>query len=420
MNGVLEAEMAVIGSCLASPEAIREAAVELVPENFQDARNGELFKLMMNEYRDGRPIDQITIGQNFPTSLGGMKYIFEVVNLVPSALNVDHYARIVRAGWAERKLVTACREVAAEPANEEARSKLRVAMSDHASIGRRVRKVGDFMKEYFEVLDARILGKGRVFTTRFPSLNRLLTGGGFAPGQLAMIGARTSRGKSALLLRMAADFAKRGARVLFVSAEMTAVELVDRLISMESGLGIFKLTTRHVQEHLERVTATANQIGRLTVDLSIGGRLTMERLLADVDASGPEVVVVDYVQRFSPPQAGEVNRAAFFSDVANGLKGMAMNRGIVVITASQLGRAVEFRDDKVPTLADLKESGGLEEAPDQVMFIHVPADPGGDNRRIGEFILAKQRNGPIGKLPVIFNGDTTEFQEVAENEPEPF
>src|SRR3990167_500434 len=412
--------MAVLGSCFADPEAIRLAAAELVPENFKDARHEELFKLMMGEYRDGRPVDTITIGQNFPDGLGGIKYIFELTNLVPSALHVEHYARIVRAGWAERRLVTACREVATEPADEAARARLRAAMSDHASVVRRVRKVGDVMTEYFEALDARIKGTGRVFPTRFPTLNRLLSGGGFAPGQLTMIGARTSRGKSALLLRLATDFAKRGARVLFVSAEMTAIELVDRMISMESGLEIFKITGRHVSEHMERVTATAAQVGRLTVDLSIGGRLTMERLLSDVDASSPEVVVVDYVQRFSPRTAGEVNRAAFFSDVANGLKGLALTRGVSVITASQLGRAVEFRDDKVPTLADLKESGGLEEAPDQVMFIHVPNDPAGGSRRIGEFILAKQRNGPLGKVPVAFNGDTTEFQEVAEGEPDPF
>lgn len=420
MNGVVEAEMAVIGSCFAEADAIRVAAAELVPENFQDPRHAQLFKLMMGEYRDGRPVDQITIGQNFPDGMGGMKFIFDLTNLVPSALHVEHYARIVRAGWAERTLVAACREVANEPANEEARTRLRTAMSAHASVARRVRKIADVMTEYFETLDARIQGTSRVFTTRFPSLNKLLTGGGLAPGQLMMIGARTSRGKSALLLRMAADFARRGARVLFVSAEMTAIELVDRMISMESGLEIFKLTSRHVKDHLERVTATAAQVGRLTVDLSIGGRLTMERLLSDVDAASPDVVVVDYVQRFSPAQAGEVNRAAFFSDVANGLKGLAMTRGVAVMTASQLGRAVEFRDDKVPTLADLKESGGLEEAPDQVMFIHVPNDPAGGNRRIGEFILAKQRNGPLGKIPVAFNGDTTEFQELAEDEPKPF
>ncbi len=419
MNGMREAEMAVLGSCFADTDCIRVAAAELIPENFADPKHSELFRLMLNEYRSGRPTDVITIGQNFSDKFGGMKYLFDMTNLVPSALNVEHYAKMVRAGWAERRLIAACQLVAHDPADEKARTDLRAAMSDHAAVGRKVQDMKTILPEYLETLDRRVAGLGKVHPTRFPGLNRLLTGGGFQPGQLLMVGARTSRGKSALLLKMALDFSKRGARVLFISAEMTAIEMTDRMVAIESGLGIFKLTSRRVAENMERVVAVVSQLGRLTMQFSIGGVLTIERLMSDVDAVDPEIVIVDYVQRFRMADKSQ-NRAAFYGDVANDLKSMAMTRGVFVITASQLGRAVEFRDDKVPTLADLKESGGLEEAPDQVLLIHVPADPGADNRRIGEFILAKQRNGPIGKIAVAFTGDTTDFQEVTPDEPEQF
>lgn len=420
MNGVVEAEVAVLGSCLADQESLRKAVGVLVPENFGDPRNAAIFRRMLEEIASGRPVDVITLGEKLSPELGGSKYLFEVTNLVPSALHVTHYADIVRRAWAERRLVDSCRRVAAEPNNEAFRESLRLAFTDGAMAKRHITTIGGSMSEYLEALDKRIVGQGDVFPTRLPTLDRFLTGGGFLPGQLVMIGARTSRGKSSFLLKNALTFAKQGRKVLFLSAEMTLVELTDRLIAMESGIPLSRLASRGVKEFLLRVTAVAGQIQRLPIEFSIGGRFTLERVTADMETSQASVVIVDYVQRFSPPEGKEGSRAAFFSDVANGLKSLALTKGVLIMTASQLGRAVEFRDDRTPTLADLKESGGLEEAPDIVMFLHFPSDPDSDNRRQGEFILAKQRNGPVGKIPAIFIGDTTVFQERENEEPHPF
>lgn len=421
MNGVKEAELAVLGSCLADQDSLRKAVGLLSPENFGEARHAAVFRRMLEEIAAGRPVDVITLGEKFAPEFGGMEFLFEIVNLVPSALYVEHYADIVRRGWAQRKLVEACQRVAGNPENDAFREALRRAMLDSASSKRNITTLGVSMSEYLEALDKRIVGNSNVFPTRFPTLDRLLTGGGFMPGQLVMIGARTSRGKSSLLLKLALKFAKQGRKVLFLSAEMTLIELTDRLVAMESGIPLSRLAGRSVKEHLPRVTAVAEQIQRLPIEFSIGGRFTLERVTADLETSQPAVVIIDYVQRFSPPEGGrETNRAAFFSDVANGMKSLALTKQVLIVTASQLGRAVEFRDEKTPTLADLKESGGLEEAPDIVMFLHFPADPDANNRRVGEFILAKQRNGPVGKIPAIFSGDTTDFQERADEEPDPF
>lgn len=419
MNGVREAEIAVLGSCLAEPDSLREAVGVLVPENFGDASHAAIFRRMLEEIAAGRPVDVITLGEKLGQEHGGMKYLFEVVNMVPSALNVTHYADIVKRAWGQRRLVEACKRVAADPENEAGREALRRAFADGAMTKRSITTLGGGMSEYLAALDKRILGHGDVFPTRFPTLDRLLTGGGFLPGQMVMIGARTSRGKSSLLLKLALRFAEQGRKVLFLSAEMTMVELTDRLIAMKSSIPLSRLAGKAVKEHLPRVTAVAEQIQRLSLNFSIGGRFTMERVTADLESSQPSVVIVDYIQRFSPPEGRDQNRAAFFSDVANGLKSLALTKGVLIITASQLGRAVEFRDEKTPTLADLKESGGLEEAPDIVMFLHFPSDPGPDNKRVGEFILAKQRNGPLGKIPAIFSGDTTDFNEKADEDEEP-
>jgi replicative DNA helicase len=420
VNGVREAEIAVLGSCLADAESLRKAVGVLSPENFGDPKNAAIFRRMLEEIAAGRPVDVITLGEKLDSEDGGMAYLFEVTNLVPSALHVDHYAEIVRRAWAERRLVEACRRVAAEPENEAYREALRRALLDGGASRRNITTLGGSMAEYMDALDKRIVGNADVFPTRFPTLDRLLTGGGFMPGQLVMVGARTSRGKSSLLLKLALKFSKQGRKVLFLSAEMTLVELTDRLVAMESGIPLSRLASKSVKDHLPRVTAVAGQIQRLPIEFSIGGRFTLERVTADLETSRPAVVIVDYIQRFSPPEGKESNRAAFFSDVANGLKSLALTKQVLLVTASQLGRAVEFRDEKTPTLADLKESGGLEEAPDIVMFLHFPADPDANNRRVGEFILAKQRNGPVGKIPAIFSGDTTDFQEKADEEHTPF
>ena len=406
-----EAEMAVIGSCLCEPESLRTALEMLSPENFYGELSREVFEKMGAHMASGKPVDVVTMMSAFPSGSDHAAWLVNVAGAVPSALHVVHYAEIVKKAWSERRFVRACHQAAEDPQNEAYRESVRQAMADDVAQSRRFTTMVETAGAYLTEMDGRAQGMGTVYKTPYPTWNRFLTGGGFRPGQLAVVGARTSRGKSSMLLALAAGFAERGAKVMFLSAEMTTVEMMDRLTAMRSQIPLWRLSSPKWVESKERIVSVVSQLSRLPLSFSVGGKLTLERVAADVDAKMPDIVVVDYIQRFTVPAGKENGRAAFFSDVANGLKSLALAKNVFVLTASQLGRAVEFRDDKMPVLADLKESGGLEEASDIVAFIHVPNDPDERNRRRGEIVMAKQRNGPVAKFPVVFDGDTTRFTE---------
>jgi replicative DNA helicase len=412
------AELAVVGSCMAEANALREVMGFLGEEHFQEAKYRAIFGKMLSLARESKPYDVISIGTAFSKTeldgLGGMKFLFEVTNLVPSALNARHYAETMVKAHGLKKIVAAAKELTADPDAEAIQSAMRNALSGlQAMRGGEIVKMSVGLGQYLEMMDRRIIGMDTGFNAHFPELNRLTNGVG--RGSLWVWGARTSRGKTSAMLRVAFRMASLGTKVLYVSAEMTAVELIDRIMAMKTGIALKTLRSKAVEAVKGRVVEEMGKLYTLPLIMSVGGKITMDRVMTEVDTHQPDVVIVDYLQRFMAPAGESGSRAAFFSDVANSLKALAMDRKIAVITASQLSRGVELRDDQTPTLADLKESGGIEEASDVVVLINVPHD-GMDGIRRGEFIVAKHRNGPLGRFPVIFKEATTDFQEVEENE----
>lgn len=413
-----EAEIAVIGSCMIEAQALRDVSGVLGGEHFTDQRCRSIYEKMLDLMRQGKPWDIISVGTSLDEArlayVGGMPGLMEIVNLVPSALNVQHYAETLVQAYGLRKIIEAAASLGKEPSNEAFQNSMRQAL-----VGFNVGKMGAVTRmaenaaAYPELMDKRIAGGDIGIQTPFPSMNRMTAG--FHKGTLWTFGARTSRGKSSVLLKAAHQGAKTGAKILFISAEMTSLELVDRILAMTTGIPLMTLRTRAVAQVKSRVVSALGEIYRLPITTACGGKLTMDRVITEVDTHQPDMVIIDYIQRFSPP-ADAGSRAAFFSDVANGLKALAMDKKICVVTASQLSRGIELRDDHTPTLADLKESGGIEEAADLIVFINVPHDSEMDGIRRGEFIVAKHRNGPLGRFPVIFKEQTTDFCETEEIE----
>jgi len=415
-----EAEVAVIGSCLCERESLQTALAVLSPENFQDARAGEVFKRMSEEISLGRPVDIVTVTEKWAGDSDLVKWLFDCTNKVPSALHVAHYADIVFRAWAERRLAAAARRVSEEPDNEAFRESVREALVNVVKTQGRTTGMTAAATDYLAELDKRSQGVGKVYRSGLPTLDRMLTAGGLRPGQLAVVGARPGKGKSSLLIQSAMKFAEDGSKVLFFSAEMTVPEIMDRMTAIKSGIPLHVLGTRNWVKDKERIVAIVSQVHRLPITFNIGGMFSLSRIVADVEAFSPDIVILDYLQRFSVPSGKETNRASFFSDIANGLKSVAMTKRIVVLAASQLGRAVEFREEKQPCIADLKESGGIEEAADIVVLLYFPVNPDSQNKRDGHLIVAKQRNGPTGQIPMMFFGDTTVFREPTDEEPIPY
>ena len=292
----------------------------------------------------------------------------------------------------ERAIVKSGEALIAAPGEEDLRTDIRAALNAAETTSSRAMSLTECGGEYMDIIDKRALGVKESMTTGFPSMDSVV---GFTRKALVVIGARTSKGKSALLLKLAYLFSKRGLKVLFVSAEMTRTEFMDRLTAIKTGIELWRLRKDGGKERMSDVTAAVTELARLPIHIEEGGKFTMSRIAAAVETVRPDVVVVDYIQRFSLPNKQE-SRAAFFSDIANGLKSLAMEKNILVMAASQLNRELEHRIVKTPSLADLKESGGIEEAADVVILIHA-ADSGEFGVRMVDLIVAKNRNGACAK-----------------------
>ena len=405
-----ESEIAVLGSVLVDPSMLNEVAGILSPDHFSVGANGRLYSLLKRMKLDGKPIDVITVSGEIKGELddvGGRKYLFDMAGLVPSPLHVVHYAKKVREAARLRKVSELALMLSRSPEDETITKKLRDAIADTGLTGNTTIGMADAITIYRDEIDNRVVGKDKTWKTGFPTFDSMCAGG-LRKGQLVTVGARTSRGKSALLLKLALNMSRQGASVLFCSQEMGIPEIMDRAVALNSNLTVGQ-ARRSERGAMPEIMEACGKFAGLPIRWGNQKNFSMEHFTAEVERGKPDILIVDYIQRIQVP--ARENRAAHFSDVANGLKSLALQTGTVVITASQLSRGIEFRDDNTPTLSDLKESGGIEEASDVVILVHTPEEDQMAGTRRGNFIVAKNRNGVTASLPVVFNMGKTEFSE---------
>lgn len=405
-----ESEIAVLGSMLVDPSATNDVSGILASEHFSIGANGRLFGLIKRMKSEGKPIDVITVSGEIKNELdevGGRKYLFDIASLVPSPLHVVHYAKKVRESARLRRVSDLAFMLSKSPDDEAITKKLRDAIADTGLTGNSTIGMGEAITIYRDEIDNRVVGKDKTWRTGFNTLDSMCAGG-LRKGQLVTVGARTSRGKSALLLKLALNMSRQGASVLFCSQEMGIPEIMDRAVALNSNLTVGQ-ARRSERGAVSEILEACGKFSGLPIRWGNQKNFSMEHFTAEVERGKPDILVVDYIQRIQVPS--RENRAAHFSDVANGLKSLALHTGTVVITASQLSRGIEFRDDNTPTLSDLKESGGIEEASDIVILVHTPEEDQMAGTRRGNFIIAKNRNGATASLPVVFNMGKTEFSE---------
>ena len=405
-----ENEIAVIGSILAEPACLAEVATVLGPDHFEVPAHRLIFSTVRKMKSEGTPIDMLTVlaaGGKDLENAGGLPYLMDLTNKVPTALHAVHYAGLVRESARLRRVSSLSEMLARSPGDVATAQKLREAILDtglqsSTSIGMR-----EAVTLYANELDRRAAKAEPIFKSGFKTLD-MMCAGGFRAGQLVTIGARTSKGKSSLLLQMAVSIASNGGRVLFHSQEMSVPEMLDRVVAMRSSLSVGKVRVSD-REHIPEIMNTVGGISSLPIRWGNQKAFGLDAFVADVEREKPDVLIVDYLQRI--PVGAKDNRAAHFSDVANGLKSIALQNKTLVITASQLSRSVEVRDDHTPTLADLKESGGIEEASDVVVLVHTPDEDVATGTRTGSLLVAKNRNGATMPIPIVFQMAKTRFAE---------
>ncbi len=429
----LLAEKSVLGAVLIDTSAISTVAEFLKSHHFYQREHQVIFNAMIKLFEKQQPIDVITLRNQLQSdgelkNAGGQEYLAEVVNAVPTSAYVEQYAHIIRAQYTKRKLIevsSRCVEKAFEDKGEikqlidEIESEIFGLAQEHQH--RDFIPLKEVLTTSFERLE-EFMKSGthtRGVATGFSGLDNKLSG--LMPANLVILAARPGVGKTTFALNIALNVALKDKKpVGFFSLEMSKEELVDRLLVGHSDIDAWRLKTgRLTDDDTKRIVSAMGDLAEAPIYIDdtpgvsiLEMRTKARKLKAE---KGLELLVVDYLQLADSGRRFD-SRVQEVSFISLGLKNLARELQIPVLSLSQLSRAVEQRNDKKPQLADLRESGAIEQDADVVMFIYQD-DDGGDlldnnSQRIMKISIAKHRNGPTGEIDLMFRGDRVKFYSV--------
>jgi replicative DNA helicase len=458
----LDAEAAVLSAVMLAQEAFDRVAEFLRPEHFYSGANQRIFEAVLALQNDSHPVDVVTVAgwlrdRGLLSQIGGTPYLAQITDAIPTIAHVETHGRTVQAKHRLRRLIGTCQDFAAvgygdcgdvqgfiDQAEQaifdlarqpEASSVISLKVAIHGAFG--------------ILSEAAKRGGGITgFATGFHDLDKMTAG--LHPGDLYIVAARPGMGKTSFVLNLAAQLAEPrrvavegsgdpgealGTGVVFFSLEMPREQLASRLLASDAGVDVSKIRSGNIgKEDWINLTESASKLGHLPLWLDdtpaislLDVRARVRRLQAEIgrrSSDGPKaqrlgLVVIDYLQLMSG-RPGVHSREQEISELSRGLKQLAKEMGLAVIALSQLNRSVETRTtkDKRPQLSDLRESGAIEQDADCIMFIYrddyyFPETTEPDT---AELIVAKQRNGPTGKVKLRFNKACTRFENRASDE----
>ena len=426
----LEAEQSVIGSMLMDREAIITASEIVMADDFYQHQYGVMYESMVELFNEGKPVDLVTLQnrlkeKDVPPEVSSLEFVRDIITTVPTSANVKYYATIVKEKAVLRRLIRV---------NEEIANDCYLGRDPLETI------LADTEKKIFDLLQSR--SSGDFVPIRQVALNVLeniekasktketVTGvptgfidldyktSGFQPSDFILIAARPSMGKTAFVLNVVDHVAvKKGIPCMVFSLEMSKEQLVNRMLSMESNVDSQKLRTGTLTDSdWDAVVEGVGIIGgsKLIIDDTPG--ISISELRSKCRKMkleyGLSIVIIDYLQLMSGGRkGGNDNRQQEISDISRSLKALARELHAPVIALSQLSRACETRTDHRPMLSDLRESGAIEQDADVVMFLYRDDYYNKDTEHPNEaeVIIAKQRNGPIGTVNLIWKPEYTKF-----------
>lgn len=448
----IEAEEAVIASLLVDPEAIYKVAPKLQAADFFREKNAWIYEACRALWDRNESINQITVAHELARrgqleQVGGVSYLSKLVTELPTSVGVEHYAGIVQRDATYRKLITAASQIqemafrgGPHVAEALARAETLIAAVRQGEAIRDFVHIRDLLAGYLETAESStgaVASETRAITTGFMVLDTLLTPG-LKRGDLIVVAARPSLGKTSLVLNYARNAAARmNATVAFFSIEMAATQLVQRLLAMESGVDSARLAFgKHSEREERKISQALGALSEMPIYFDDSPMLTVPEMRAKARRlqleRGLDLVVVDYLQLMHSGVRNE-NRVQEVSYISRSLKQLARDLDVPVVACSQLSRAAEARANNVPQLSDLRESGSIEQDADVVMFIYRedkyfsreewqqrhpdrPAEsyPAG----ISQIVVAKHRNGPTGTIHLRFRDKIARFEDLLVRTPD--
>ncbi|KTD72755.1 replicative DNA helicase [Legionella tucsonensis] len=434
----VEAEQSIIGGLMLDNQVWDKVSNKLCETDFYRTEHRILFRAISTLVKKDQPFDVVTLldalkSYNELDDAGGEAYLFELANNTPSVANVSAYADIVREKSVQRQLITVATEIADSaynPGGRQVPELLDMAETKVFAIGEQTG--GDGGPENIKSILVRAVEKIDSLYHNGDAITGLATGladldemtSGLQPSDLIIVAGRPSMGKTTLVMNMAEHAAiKSGKPVLAFSMEMPADSLAMRMMSSLGRIDQHKIRTGKLDDDdWPRVTSAVHMLSEapLFIDdtpaLSPGEMRARARRLAK-EQGNLGLIVVDYLQLMKVPGFSADNRTAEISEISRSLKSLAKELQVPVIALSQLNRSLEQRSDKRPVMSDLRESGAIEQDADLICFIYRDEVYNEDSPDKGtaEIIVAKQRNGPIGKVRVAFIGKYTRFEDLAYN-----
>ena len=426
----IEAEQAVLGAIFLEPSALTMAAELVLPDDFYRAAHQKIFNCILNLSDRGEPIDLVTVTAELANlklleEVGGVSYLSDLANSVPTAANIEYYAKIVEEKSILRRLIRTATSIAQDGysredevaglLNEAEKQILEVSQRKNSGVFQNIKDVLVKTYDNIETLHNR---KGEItgIETGFTELDRMTAG--FQRNDLIIIAARPSVGKTAFALNIAQNVAtKARENVAIFSLEMGAEQLVMRMLCAEGNINAQNLRTGQLTaEDWSKLTMAMGSLSNagIYIDDTPGVRVSEIRSKCRrlKQESGLGMILIDYLQLIqgSGRNGGE-NRQQEVSEISRSLKALARELQVPVIALSQLSRGVEQRQDKRPMMSDIRESGSIEQDADIVGFLYRDDyyDKESENKNIIEIILAKQRNGPVGTVSLAFVKEYNKF-----------
>ena len=440
----LDVEASLLGSLLIDSDAFLKISDVINAEDFFDKKHSMIFKAMRSLHDKRHPIDILTLSEQLKSEsnldlIGGASYLTELTNTVPTASHLEQYAEIVADKSVRRRLISASQDIATVSFDEnkslpelieEAETRLFDVSQKH--VRQDITSLESILGDSFDRLDDLHRNKGglRGIPTGLKDLDKLLAG--LQRSDLIVVAARPSMGKTALMLNMSLNIATKANQgsVLYFSLEMSKEQLVDRLLAAEAGVDAWKLRTGEglTDKDFERLSAAMGALAEAPIFIDDTSGITVSDLRTKARRLHHQhplaAIMVDYLQLMSGGSryAAQANRVQEISEISRGLKGVARELNVPLIALSQLSRSVENRSPQIPQLADLRESGSIEQDADVVAFLYREDyyNPDSERKNIMDVLIKKHRNGPTGGVELYFDRDKQRIRSVDTTHSDPF